>query len=64
MDMFPTEKAATAWFESVIWPDGRHCPKCARPVAGRITKTALWLSTVLVAAAAAFPYVAPLLLDA
>ena len=28
MDMFPTEKAATAWFESVIWPDGRHCPKC------------------------------------
>ena len=37
---------------------------CARPVAGRITKTALWLSTVLVAAAAAFPYVAPLLLDA
>ena len=28
MDMFPTEEAATAWFESVIWPDGRHCPKC------------------------------------
>ena len=28
MDMFPTEKAATEWFESVIWPDGRHCPKC------------------------------------
>ena len=28
MDMFPTEKAATAWFESIIWPDGRHCPKC------------------------------------
>ena len=26
--MFPTEKAATEWFESVIWPDGRHCPKC------------------------------------
>ena len=37
---------------------------CARPVAGRITKTALWLSAALVAAAAAFPYVAPLLLDA
>ena len=37
---------------------------CARPVAGRITKTALWLSTVLVAIAVAFPYVAPLLLDA
>ena len=28
MDMFPTEEAAAAWFESVIWPDGRHCPKC------------------------------------
>ena len=28
MDMFPTEKAATEWFESMIWPDGRHCPKC------------------------------------
>ena len=28
MDMFPTEEAATAWFESVIWPNGRHCPKC------------------------------------
>ncbi len=28
MDMFPTDEAATAWFESVVWPDGRHCPKC------------------------------------
>ena len=28
MDMFPTEDAAREWFESVIWPDGRHCPKC------------------------------------
>lgn len=29
MDMFPTEEAATKWFESVIWPDGeRHCGKC------------------------------------
>ena len=29
MDMFPTEDAATAWFESVLWPDGeRHCGKC------------------------------------
>ena len=28
MDMFPTEKAATEWFESVVWDDGRHCPKC------------------------------------
>ena len=28
MDMFPTEESAAAWFEDVIWPDGRHCPKC------------------------------------
>ena len=28
MDMFPTETAATEWFEGVIWPTGRHCPKC------------------------------------
>ena len=28
MAMFPTEDAAVAWFESIIWPDGRHCPKC------------------------------------
>jgi transposase-like protein len=27
-DMFPDEQSATKWFESVIWPDGRHCPKC------------------------------------
>ena len=28
VDMFPTEEAATAWFESVIWSDGRYCGKC------------------------------------
>jgi len=28
MDMFPTEEVATKWFESVVWPNGRHCPKC------------------------------------
>ena len=27
-DMFPNEEVATKWFESVIWPTGRHCPKC------------------------------------
>jgi len=26
--MFPDEEIATAWFESVFWPDGRKCPKC------------------------------------
>ena len=29
MDMFPDEDAASEWFESVIWPDGRRCPKCS-----------------------------------
>ena len=28
-EMFPDEGAATAWFESAMWPDGkRHCGKC------------------------------------
>ncbi len=36
---------------------------CASPVSDRVVKTALWTSTVLVAAALAFPYTAPLFLD-
>ena len=28
MDMFPTEEAATKWFEDVFWRGGRHCGKC------------------------------------
>ena len=28
MDMFPTEEAAAAWFEDVIWQGHRHCGKC------------------------------------
>ena len=35
---------------------------CARPLPRRIVKTSLWLATVVVAAAVAFPYVAPALL--
>ena len=27
-NMFPDETAATVWFESNVWPDGRHCPRC------------------------------------
>ena len=27
-DIFPSEDAASAWFESHVWPDGRHCPRC------------------------------------
>ena len=28
MQRFPDEEAARQWFESVIWPHGRHCPHC------------------------------------
>ena len=28
MNMLPTEEAATAWFESVVWAGGRCCGKC------------------------------------
>ncbi len=27
-EMFPDEATATEWFESLIWPNGRHCPRC------------------------------------
>ena len=40
--------------------NGSHC---APPVSRRIVKIALWSATVLIAAAMAFPYVAPVLLD-
>jgi len=36
---------------------------CAAPASGRILKLALWMSTLLVAAALAFPYFAPYLLN-
>ena len=36
---------------------------CTRPLPNRIVKSALWVATVLVAAAVAFPYAAPVLLD-
>ena len=46
MDMFPTEEAATEWFESIIWPDGRHCPKCGSKRTGNAThkKMPYWCS--------------------
>lgn len=43
----------------------RACPVddgCARPLPNRVVKAALWVATVLVAAALAFPYIAPRLL--
>ena len=27
-EMFPSEEAATVWFEDAVWPQGRHCPHC------------------------------------
>ena len=27
-EMFPDEDSAREWFEAVVWPDGRHCPRC------------------------------------
>ena len=26
--MFPDERSATLWFESIVWPDGRYCSNC------------------------------------
>lgn len=28
MALFPTEEAATKWFEGMVWPNGRVCGKC------------------------------------
>ena len=42
------------------------CPAdgtCTRPISTRTTKIALWGATILIAAAIAFPYVTPLILD-
>jgi mercuric ion transport protein len=36
---------------------------CAYPISTRTTKIALWGATILIAAAIAFPYVTPLILD-
>lgn len=27
-DMFPDEEAARLWFEKLVWPTGRSCPRC------------------------------------
>ena len=28
IDIVPDEAAARRWFESLTWPNGRHCPRC------------------------------------
>ena len=27
-ELFPDEDSARQWFESHVWPNGRHCPRC------------------------------------
>ena len=52
-------------FYLVYWKPRRACADdaaCARPIPNRLVQTALWIATVLVIAAFAFDYVAPLLL--
>ncbi|RWM83753.1 MAG: mercury transporter MerT [Mesorhizobium sp.] len=52
-------------FYLVYWKPWRACADdaaCARPIPNRLVQIALWIATVLVAAAFAFDYVAPLLL--
>jgi len=50
----------------VYWKPKKACAEgtaCARPLPNNIMKIALWAATALVAAAIAFPYVAPWLLE-
>lgn len=50
---------AAAWQGAACGGNG----DCGTPISDRINKAVLWMSTVLVLAALAFPYYAPLLLD-
>jgi mercuric ion transport protein len=54
-------------FYLVYWKQRRACADdaiCARPIPSRLFQLALWTATVLVVAAFAFDYLAPLLLPA
>ena len=54
-------------FYLVYWKPRRACADgeaCTRPAPSRLVQIGLWMATVLVAAAFAFDYVAPLLLSA
>jgi mercuric ion transport protein len=53
-------------FYLVYWKPKRACADdaaCARPIPNRVVQFALWIATLLVVAAFAFDYVAPLLLS-
>ncbi len=54
-------------FYLVYWKPRRACADgaaCARPIPNRFVQLSLWIATLLVIAAFAFDYIAPLLLDA
>lgn len=54
-------------FYLVYWKPRRACADgagCERPIPNRLVQVALWIATVLVIAAFAFNYIAPLLLRA
>lgn len=54
-------------FYLVYWKPRRACAEgatCARPLPNRFVEVALWSATVLVVAAFAFDYIAPVLLGA
>ena len=38
-DMSPNEEAATEWFEALIWPDGKNCPRCESKDTQEASKT-------------------------
>ncbi len=53
-------------FRLVYWPKQKACEAtaaCARPHSTRLVKAGLWLATALIAAALAFPFVAPIILE-
>ena len=57
---------AGGFYTAYAKPAARDCPPeeaCALPVSDRVNRTVLWTATVLVGAAVAFPYVAPILLE-
>lgn len=53
-------------FYLAYWKSGAECAAgtyCASPSSGRVVKSSLWVATILVLAASAFPFVAPYLLQ-
>ena len=57
---------AAGFYKAYRKPSAAACPTgtyCATPMSDRVNKIVLWSSTVLVLAALAFPYYAPLLLE-